>query len=84
MMIVDTALAARAAAHNPVRFGVYGAGFMGRGLANQVLNYMPGLHLAVICNRTVAAALAAYTAAASGTAIALPTPDCAALLTELE
>ena len=61
MMIVDTALAARAAAHNPVRFGVYGAGFMGRGLANQVLNYMPGLHLAVICNRTVAAALAAYT-----------------------
>lgn len=61
MMIVDTALAARAAANNPVRFGVYGAGFMGRGLANQVLNYMPGLRLAVICNRTVAAALAAYT-----------------------
>ena len=61
MMIVDTALAARAAANNPVRFGVYGAGFMGRGLANQVLNYMPGLRLAVICNRTLAAALAAYT-----------------------
>jgi predicted homoserine dehydrogenase-like protein len=61
MIIVDTALDARAEANNPVRFGVYGAGFMGRGLANQVLNYMPGMRLAVICNRTVAAAIAAYT-----------------------
>jgi predicted homoserine dehydrogenase-like protein len=60
MMIVDTALRARAEANNPVRFGVYGAGFMGRGIANQVLNYMPGMHLAVICNRTLAAAIAAY------------------------
>ena len=61
MIIVDTALGARAEANNPVRFGVYGAGFMGRGLANQVLNYMPGMRLAVICNRTLAAAIAAYT-----------------------
>jgi predicted homoserine dehydrogenase-like protein len=60
MMIVDTALRARAEANNPVRFGVYGAGFMGRGIANQVLNYMPGMHLAVICNRSLAAAIAAY------------------------
>lgn len=60
MIIVDTALRARAEAGNPVCFGVYGAGFMGRGIANQVLNYMPGMHLAVICNRTVAAAIAAY------------------------
>lgn len=60
MIIVDTALRARAAAGNPVRFGVYGAGFMGRGIANQVLNYMPGMHLSVICNRNVAAAIAAY------------------------
>ncbi|WP_416670757.1 NAD(P)H-dependent oxidoreductase [Egbenema bharatensis] len=61
MIIVDTALAARAEAGNPVRFGMYGAGFMGRGLANQVVNYMPGMHLSVICNRTVEAAIEAYT-----------------------
>lgn len=60
MIIIDNALRARAEAGNPVAFGMYGAGFMGRGLANQVLNYMPGLRLAVICNRTVEAAIAAY------------------------
>jgi predicted homoserine dehydrogenase-like protein len=60
MIIVDTALRARAAAGNPVAFALYGAGFMGRGLANQVLNYMPGLRVAVICNRTVEAAIRAY------------------------
>ena len=61
MIIIHNALRARAEAGNPVAFGMYGAGFMGRGLANQVLNYMPGLRLAVICNRTVEAAIAAYT-----------------------
>lgn len=60
MIIVDTALKARAAAGNPVRFGMYGAGFMGRGLANQALNYMQGMRLSVICNRNVDAAIAAY------------------------
>lgn len=60
MILVDSSLRARAAAGNPVRFGMFGAGFMGRGIANQVLNYMPGMELSVICNRTVAAAIAAY------------------------
>lgn len=32
MIIVDTALKARAEAGNPVRIGMIGAGFMGRGL----------------------------------------------------
>lgn len=61
MILLDTALQARAAAGKPVRFGIYGAGFMGRGLANQVLNHMPGMRLSVICNRTMAAAIAAFT-----------------------
>lgn len=60
MIIVDNALRARAETGRPLRFGLYGAGFMGRGIANQVLNYMPGLDLSVICNRNVAAAVAAY------------------------
>ncbi|WP_435169039.1 NAD(P)H-dependent oxidoreductase [Falsirhodobacter sp. 1013] len=60
MLIVDTALAARAEAGNPVRFGMIGAGYMARGIANQVLKYMPGMHLAAICNRTLPAAIAIY------------------------
>jgi len=61
MILIDTALRARAESANPVRFGVFGAGFMGRGIANQTLNYMPGMRLAVICNRSIEAAVAAYT-----------------------
>jgi hypothetical protein len=60
MILVDTALRARAEAGRPVQFAIYGAGFMARGLANQTLNYMPGMRPAVICNRTVEAAIAAY------------------------
>jgi predicted homoserine dehydrogenase-like protein len=60
MIIIDDGLRARAEAGNPVSFGMYGAGFMGRGIANQALNYLPGMRLAVICNRTVEAAIAAY------------------------
>lgn len=62
MLIVDTALKARADAGNPVCFGMFGAGFMGKGLANQVINYMPGMRLVAICNRTVDAAIETYTA----------------------
>ena len=60
MILVDTALKARAEAGNPVRFAMIGAGFMGRGIVNQVLNHMPGLDIPVICNRTVEAAIRAY------------------------
>lgn len=56
MIIVDTLLKNRAAENNPVRIGVFGAGFMGRGLVNQVVRYTPGMHVGVLCNRTVAAA----------------------------
>jgi predicted homoserine dehydrogenase-like protein len=60
MLIVDTALKARAEAGKPVRMGMFGAGFMGRGLANQVINYTPGMDLSVICNRTIDAAKQTY------------------------
>jgi predicted homoserine dehydrogenase-like protein len=63
MIIVDTALKARAEAGNPIRIGLVGAGFMGRGLANQVVNYMPGMELVAIANRTLSAAKRAYTEA---------------------
>jgi predicted homoserine dehydrogenase-like protein len=61
MIIVDTALKARHEAGKPVRVGMFGAGFMGRGVVNQILNYTPGMKLVAIANRTVSAAMEAYT-----------------------
>ncbi len=60
MIIVDRALAKRAAANDPVRVGMVGAGFMGRGIANQILNSVPGMDLAAIFSRRPAAAIEAY------------------------
>jgi predicted homoserine dehydrogenase-like protein len=53
MIIIDTALKARAKAGKPVVFGMYGAGFMAKGIANQ-MQYMQGIRIGAICNRTVA------------------------------
>jgi len=63
MIIVDTALKKRAAEGKPIRVGMIGAGFMGRGIANQIVNSVPGMRLAAIANRTVAQACRAYTEA---------------------
>lgn len=60
MIIVDTALKARHEAGNPVRVGLLGAGFMGRGVINQIVNYTPGMVLTAIANRTVDSAVEAY------------------------
>lgn len=60
MMIVDTELKKRQAAGKPLRVGMIGAGFMGRGLANQIVNYTPGMTLAAIANRTVKHARQVY------------------------
>jgi predicted homoserine dehydrogenase-like protein len=60
MIIVDTALKARAEAGNPVKLGIFGAGFMSKGLVNQVVNYMPGMRIVAVCNRTLEAAREAY------------------------
>jgi len=63
MIIVDTALKARAEADNPVRVGMIGAGFMGRGIANQIVNSVPGMELVAIFNRSIDGAKRAYTEA---------------------
>ncbi|MFK7967333.1 MAG: NAD(P)H-dependent oxidoreductase [Burkholderiaceae bacterium] len=60
MIIVDTALQARAAEGRPIRVGLIGAGFMARGIANQLCNFLPGMTLAAISNRTVANAVNTY------------------------
>lgn len=52
MIIVDTLLAERQKEGRPVGLGLVGAGFMGRGLINQVVNSTPGMQLVAVCNRT--------------------------------
>lgn len=63
MIITDTALAKREAEGRPIRVGMVGAGFMGRGLANHIVNTVPGMRLVAIANRTLATGERAYTEA---------------------
>ncbi len=60
MIIVDRALERREAEGRPIRVALVGAGFMGRGVANQIINSTPGMRLVAIANRTLARAEGAY------------------------
>jgi predicted homoserine dehydrogenase-like protein len=51
VIIVDRALAERAATGRPIRVGIVGAGFMGQGLTNQIVNSVPGMDVVAIANR---------------------------------
>ncbi|GAA4979935.1 NAD(P)H-dependent oxidoreductase [Kineococcus glutinatus] len=66
MIIVDRALQQRQAEGRPIRVALVGAGFMGRGFVNQVVNSVPGMELVAIANRTVAKARDAYAQAGVG------------------
>lgn len=59
MILVDTALAARAKEGRPVCVGIFGAGFMAKGLISQISRYSPGMTVGCVCNRTLEAARAA-------------------------
>lgn len=60
MIIVDTELQKRAAAGTPVRVGMIGAGFMGRGVALQIASAVPGMRVVAIANRHLKGAKRAY------------------------
>jgi predicted homoserine dehydrogenase-like protein len=60
MIILDTALAAREAEGRPIRVAMLGAGFMARGVANQILNYSTGIRLAGIFSRQGSRAIDCY------------------------
>ena len=60
MIIVDTALKARAAEGRPIRVGMIGAGFMARGIANQIINSVPGMRLSAIYARRVEQAIGVF------------------------
>src|SRR5512138_3577989 len=51
MIIVDRALQAREEQGKPIRIGMVGAGFMGQGLTNQIVNSVPGMRMAAVYNR---------------------------------
>ncbi len=53
MILVDKALQARESEANPIQVALVGAGFMGRGLINQIVNSVPGERIAVVVNRTL-------------------------------
>ena len=60
MILVDNALQERQKQGRPVRVGLIGAGFMGRGIINQFVNYVHGMRLVAVSNRTVDSAREAY------------------------
>jgi predicted homoserine dehydrogenase-like protein len=60
MIIVDTALKKRAGEDNPVRVAMIGAGFMGRGIAMQIVQSVPGMELVAIGSRHIEGAERAY------------------------
>ena len=60
MIILDNALRRLEDAGRPIRVGMVGAGFMGRGIANQIVNSVVGMRLVAISNRSAAGAERAY------------------------
>ncbi len=51
MIMIDNALKAREEQGKPIRVGMLGAGFMGQGLANQIVNSIPGMSLCAVYSR---------------------------------
>lgn len=60
MIIVDKALEKRHQEGNPVRVAMVGAGYMGRGIALQIVMGTVGMKLVAISNRTLSEAERAY------------------------
>lgn len=73
MIIIDRALQGRAEVGNLIRVGMIGAGFMGRGIANQMINSVPGMELVAIANRNLEGARRAYQEAGQDTVQAVTT-----------
>lgn len=60
MTAVLRALEARAAAGDPIRVGLVGAGYAGRGFATRVIRRSSGIELVAVANRTIGEAERAY------------------------
>lgn len=60
MVIIDTALEQRHRQGNPIRVALVGAGYMGRGIALEIVTAMVGMKLVAVSNRHLAQAEHAY------------------------
>ncbi len=60
MIMLDRALRLREAQGRPIRVGMIGAGFMGQGLADQIIHAVPGMRLVAVQNRHILRAHDAY------------------------
>lgn len=60
MIIVDTALRKRSDANNPIKVGLIGAGYIGRGVVLQIARAFPGMKTVAVANRTLSKAKRAY------------------------
>lgn len=60
MILVDNALKVREEQGRPVRVAMVGAGFMGQGLTNQIVNRIPGMRMVAVYNRTISRAVHVY------------------------
>ncbi len=60
MIIVDKALEKREQEGNPIRVGLVGAGYLGRGITLQIVKHVKGMSVVAISNRTLSKAETAY------------------------
>jgi predicted homoserine dehydrogenase-like protein len=74
MQIVDTALERRRREGSPIKVAMVGAGFMGRGIALQILSSVPGMRLVAIANRTLDKAHQAYREAGADNVVEVSSP----------
>ena len=75
MIILDRELERREREGNPIRVAMVGAGFMGRGIARQILTAAPGMRLVAIANRHPERAREAFTAAGAEHVESIADPD---------
>jgi predicted homoserine dehydrogenase-like protein len=60
MIIVDTALRRREAEGRPIKVGMIGSGFQGKGIALQIVGSTPGMQLCAIASRRLEPAIDAF------------------------
>lgn len=77
MIIVDTRLKEREKENRPIRVGIVGAGYMGRALAVQITENIPGMVVAGISNRTLSRAELALKQAGLDDAVFVDSPSAA-------
>lgn len=81
-VVTDRLLREREAEGRPIKVGMYGAGFMAKGVVNQIAHSVPGMVLAVICNRNLDKAKTAYEIAGQEASYAADGKELARLIAE--